>query len=370
LYQGVKVIDVHGHLSTPPHFRAHAMNLVALRTPDETVIAIPEAAMKQALDRHLRFLDERNIDVQLISPRPVAMLHWERPFLVEAWSRTTNDVIAGQCKLYPERFVGVAQLPQAPDLNIPACVAELDRAIKELGFVGAILNPDPGGDRQAPGVDDEAWFPLYERAERLNATLVIHPSITRDPRVEKIPHSYQYNNMTEETLATLLYERGEVFQRFPELRILVCHCGGCLRRLLEIGDIVDATRPPDETGNRIPASGEQGGGQVGTQIAAPAVLAHPVKPDLSANLFFDTCAYDPWFLGAAIRQRGPSRMAFGTEAPGSGAAIRNPQTGKTSDDILAVIEQFDFLSRADKIAMVHDNPLRVFPLLKGKAGLA
>jgi len=57
--------------------------------------------MKQALDRHLRLLDERNIDVQLMSPRPVAMLHWERPFLVEAWTKITNKVIAEQCKLFP-----------------------------------------------------------------------------------------------------------------------------------------------------------------------------------------------------------------------------------------------------------------------------
>jgi predicted TIM-barrel fold metal-dependent hydrolase len=367
VYKGKKVIDVHGHLSTPPHFRAHAMNLVALRTPDETHLAIPEAGMKQALDRHLRVMDERAIDVQLISPRPVAMLHWERPFLVEAWSRTTNDTIAGQCKLYPDRFAGVAQLPQSPELNIAACVAELERSVRELGFVGAILNPDPGANRQAPGVDDPAWFPLYAAAESLNATLVIHPSISRDPRVERIPHSYQYNNMTEETLATLLYEQSDVFKRFPKLRIMVCHCGGCLRRLLEIGDVVDATDPKSV---RIEPSGEQGGGQVGTQIATAAAVADTAKPDWSANLFFDTCAYDPWFLGSAIRQYGPKRMVFGTEAPGSGTAIRNPETGKPSDDVLAIIDRFPFLNDADKIAMVHDNPLRVFPLLKGKAGLA
>lgn len=367
MYKGVSVIDVHGHLSTPPHFRAHAMNLVALRTPGESALAIPEAAMKQALDRHLRMMDERNIDVQLISPRPVAMLHWERPFLVEAWSRTTNDTIAGQCKLYPNRFAGVAQLPQSPELNISACVKELERAVRELGFVGAILNPDPGANRQAPGVDASAWFPLYEAAEGLNATLVIHPSISRDPRIERIPHSYQYNNMTEEALATLLYEHSDVFKRFPKLRIVVCHCGGCLRRLLEIGDVFDNSDPNSPV---IGASGEQGGGQVGTAIATQAAVTSVERHDWADNLFFDTCAYDPWFLGAAIRQYGPKRMVFGTEAPGSGTAILNPQTGKPSDDVVAIIDRFDFLSDADKKAMFHDNPLRVFPLLKGKAGLA
>jgi predicted TIM-barrel fold metal-dependent hydrolase len=322
MYKGKTVIDVHGHMSTPPHFRAHAYNLIALRTPGEGAAEIPEAAMKAALDRHLRLLDERNVDVQLISPRPVAMMHWERPFLVEAWTTTTNDVIAQQCALHPKRFVGVAQLPQTPDLNIRACVAELERCIEKLGFVGALLNPDPGGDRRAPGLDSSEWFPLYECAQALKATLVVHPSLSRDPRIERIPHSYQYNNLTEETLATLLLEYSDVFQRFPNLKVVVCHCGGSPRRLLEKGDVLDATNP--------------------------------------------SRAYDPWYLAAAIRQRGANRMVFGTESPGAGTAVLNPMTGKAADDILATLSQFDFLSDEDRIDIVHNNPARVFPLLEGK----
>ena len=356
-----KVFDVHGHLSTPPHFRAHAYNLIALRTPGEGGVQIPEPAMKQALDRHLRMLDERRVDVQLISPRPVAMMHWERPFLVESWTHTTNEVIAQQCKMHPTRFVGVAQLPQTLDLNIPSCVKELERCITQHKFVGAIVNPDPGGDRRAPGLDAEAWFPLYEKAEALNATLVIHPSITRDPRVERIPHSYQYNNMTEETLATMLLEHGDVFKRFPKLRILVCHCGGCLRRLLELGEVVDATKQSRGKDNVVQPSGEQAGGQVGTSAGNMADV--PPKHDWNDNLFFDTCAYDSWFLGAAIRQRGPSQMAFGTEAPGSGSAAINPITGKPADDILSTIEALDFLTDEARLQMVHYNPQRIFPLL-------
>ena len=201
MYKGKKVFDVHGHISTPPHFRAAAMNLIALRTAAEGA-AMPETAVKQALERHLRMLDERNVDVQLISARPVAMLHWERTYLVESWTDITNKVIFDQTKRHPERFVGVGQLPQSPEMNIMGCVKTLEKCVKEYQFVGATLNPDPGGDRQAPGMDDEAWFPLYEKAEALQATLVVHPSISRDPRLDRIPHSYQYNNMTEETLAT------------------------------------------------------------------------------------------------------------------------------------------------------------------------
>ena len=362
MYNGKKVIDVHGHLSTPPHFRAHAMNLHALRTPSETgAIQIPEAAMNQALERHLRLLTEKNIDVQMISPRPVAMMQWERPFLVEPWSRTTNDVIHQQCQMHPDRFVGIAQLPLTAGLNIEACCVELERAIDKLGFAGALVNPDPNGDRQSPGMDDKAWYPLYQRAEQLQATLVVHPSISRDPRIERIPHSYQYNNLTEETLATLLLENSDVFAKFPKLKIVICHCGGALRRLIEVGEPIDRTNRSTGPDNIVGKSGEKAGGQVGT---GSATHEEPKGLNVSENLFFDTCAYDPWFLGAAIRQRGVKQMVFGTEAPGSGSAALNPQTGKASDDVVAIIDHFDFLDNEQKLDIFHNNPLRVFPLLK------
>ena len=345
MYRGLPVIDVHGHLSTPPHFRAYAMNLVSLRTPDGG-LALSDELMRPALERHLRVLDERRIDVQLLSPRPVAMLHWEQPHLVQHWTRVTNDVIAQQCRAHPTRFVGVAQLPQTRDQDTSACVDELTRCVEELGFVGALVNPDPGADRQAPGVDEPYWFPLYERAQALRATLVIHPSISRDPRLARIPHSYQYNNLTEETLATLLYEHGGVFDRFPDLKVVVCHCGGALSRFV----------PP--TAER---TGEAAGGQVGQSVRGGE--GHAAR-DVGENLFFDACAYDADFLTAAIRQRGVGRMLLGTEAPGSGTDLKNPQTGRASDDVLAILEHLPFLSDADRQAIVHDNPRRVFPLLR------
>lgn len=219
--------------------------------------------MRPALDRHLRSLDAQGIDLQRLSPRPVAMLHWERPFLVEAWTCATNDLIARQCKLHPDRFQGVAQLPQTREGDLRVCVHELERCVTELKFVAAIVNPDPGADRQSPGLNAPYWYPLYERAQDLNATLIVHPSMTRDTRLDGVPHAYQYNNLTEESLATLLLEKSDVFERFPKLRIVVCHCGGAPRRMLEYGTPLDCTNPSRGPDNMIGKSGEVAGGQVG-----------------------------------------------------------------------------------------------------------
>lgn len=366
MFAGRLVIDVHGHMSTPPHFRAHAYNLIALRTPDSGLQLTAEQ-MRGPLERHLRLLDDHQIDVQLLSPRPVAMMHWERPDLVDAWTRSTNDVIAQQCGLHPTRFVGIAQLNQSAERDTSACVGELVRCVEELGFVGAIVNPDPGADRRTPGMNDPYWFPLYAKAEELGATLVVHPSISRDPRLAIIPHSYQYNNLAEETLATLLLEHGDVFARFPGLRIVVCHCGGALRRMLERGSPVDAVLQAHGEANIVGESGETAGGS-----SISSSLAHDLagRRGLDENLFFDTCAYDPHFLAAAIKQRGVERMVFGTEVPGSGSDLRNPLTGKMADDVLATIDGFAFLSDEDKLAIVHHNPLRVFPRLARSPAIA
>jgi predicted TIM-barrel fold metal-dependent hydrolase len=353
-FDGYSVLDVHGHVSGPPQVRAWAYNLIALRSPDESALELDDAELADAIARHLKVLDERRIDVQLISPRPVAMMHWERPFIQRAWARTTNDLIAQQCRLHPDRFVGVAQLPQNRDQDTSNLVEELDRCVNELGFVAAILNPDPGGDRRTPGLNDAYWHPLYQRAEELDCTLIVHPSLTFDARVEGIPHAYQYNNLTEETLATLLLERFDVFDRFPRLRVVVCHCGGALRRQLERGR--------RSRGSVIGGSGERGGGQVGMSVRRREreTRTH------DANLFFDTCAYDPDFLETAIKQRGIDQMVFGTEAPGSGTAVKNPETGRPSDDLVSVIERIAWLTAEERRKILHDNVLRVFPRLAAR----
>jgi len=330
MYNGHKVIDVHGHMTTPPQFRAFVANVVSQNTPQSAErLEISDELLDKAQARHLKLMDERNIDVQLLGPRPIAMWHWTRPFLQERWCRITNDVIARIVKLHPDLFVGMAQLPQNSKVDTRNCVAELERCVKELGFVGAYINPDPAGDRQVPGMHEEYWYPLYEKAQQLDVPLMVHPSISYDRRLEVIPANYQMNNYIEEFIAMHVLSHSNVFQTFPRLRVVICHCGGALNRFI----------PTDH---------------------------HIAQKDLSKNLFYDACAYDDDFLTAAIKQKGVDQMLFGTEAPGSGGATR-PDTGRSSDDLVPVIDSLKILSTEDKIKIFNKNPLRVFTKVKVSA---
>ena len=325
MYNGYKVVDVHGHMTTPAPFRQFLAETVAQNTPGRK-LEMTDEQLENAQQRHLKFMDDRNIDIQLIGPRPIAMWHWMRPFLQDFWCRTVNDVIARIVKLHPDRFCGMAQLPQSKEKDTRNCVAELERCVKGLGFVGAYLNPDPAGDKQAPGVHEEYWHPLYEKAMELDVPLMIHPSITYDRRLEIIPSNYQMNNYLEEFVAMQLYSHSNVFKVFPKLKIVICHCGGGLNRFI----------PTDK---------------------------HVGQGDFSKNLFYDCCCYDEHYLEAAFKQRGVDQMLFGTESPGSGGAIR-PDTGKASDDMIPVIDGLGCLSAEDKLKIFQKNPLKVFTKVK------
>lgn len=334
MHNGHKVIDVHGHLSSPAQFDVLGFNLIIGVPNAFAPLEMSDELLDTATKQHIKVLDDRNIDVQLLSARPLSMLHWERPYVTQHWTRTTNNLIHQSCRLYPQRFHGVAGLPQQTDQDTSHCIAELDRCINELGFVGALVNPDPGGEGETPKLDADYWYPLYRRAEELNVPLIIHGSAPRGD--QRIVHGYdrtgdpqmdrQFYFIVEETLATLVLERGLVFQQFPRLKVVVVHCGGAPSRFVP--------RPP-----------------------------RPNAVDVSGNLFFDTCAYDRWFLTATFKQRGVDRMVFGTEAPGAGTGTTNPETGRPSDDLVPVIDHLDFLTEQDKRKVFYENPKKVFALL-------
>jgi predicted TIM-barrel fold metal-dependent hydrolase len=253
------------------------------------------------------------------------MWHWMRPHLQYDWAHFTNDTIAQICRLYPERFGGVAQLPQNRDLDSSYLVEELERSVKELGFVGATVNPDPGGDRKTPGMHEKYWYPLYEKAQELNAVLMIHPSVSFDPRFEVVPANYQMNNVIEEYIAMQLLEHGRVFDDFPNLKVFIVHGGGALHRFISED-------------------------------------YHRGHRDLSKNLWFDSCILEKELLATMIKQKSPQQVLFGTEAPGSGAAKRS-DTGLPGDDLVPVIGSYDFLSDDDKKDIFYDNAFDAVPLL-------
>ena len=146
------IIDCHGHYTTAPgelnNFRD--AQLAALKGPGAAALEVPrisDDAIRDSLEKaQLKLQRERGTDLTIFSPRASAMGHHlgnEATSL--QWARVCNDLIHRVCRLYPDNFVGVCQLPQSPGVPPANSAAELERCVRELGFIGCNLNPGPVG---------------------------------------------------------------------------------------------------------------------------------------------------------------------------------------------------------------------------------
>ena len=178
------VIDAHAHVTAPDKLYVYKAGILAHRgghgrgsaaaTDDDITKALKAPVFGGS--SHLDQLKEAGIDMQLISPRPYQMMTSESPKLVQWFTEETNAIIARQAKLFPNVFRGVCGLPLTPGIPVQNVVPYLDKCVKEDGFVGCLLNPDPGecSGRETPALGDRYWYPLYEKMVELDIPGHIH----------------------------------------------------------------------------------------------------------------------------------------------------------------------------------------------------
>ena len=136
------VIDCHGHYTTAPKelqaFRD--MQKAALQdssAPAATLANITDDQIRESVQPQLKFQSDRGTDVTIFSPRASAMAHHIGGADTSlAWSRACNDLIHRVCRLFPTNFVAVCQLPQTPSNPLANCIAELERCVNEMQFIG------------------------------------------------------------------------------------------------------------------------------------------------------------------------------------------------------------------------------------------
>lgn len=330
-------IDVHGHVSAPESLYAYKANLLAHRgahgrgtagVTDETLRAALTAPNKSFGGRsHLQHLDDAGIDLQLISPRPYQMMHSEQGKLVRWFAEETNDVIARTVRLEPNRFRGVAGMPQSMELTPDDWVAELRRCVTEHGFVGALLNTDPyEGAAQPPALGERFWYPVWEALCELDVPALIHSAGCRPPARE----SYSLHFIQEETLAVVGLLSSKVFADFPDLKIIVSHGGGAI---------------PYQRGRFRPGALRNG----------------TTYEEQMRKLYYDTCLYTQDSIELLLKAVGVDRCLFGTEKPGTGS-MKDPATGRWIDDIHLLIEDIEWLDDGQRKQLFESNARELFRL--------
>jgi 4-oxalmesaconate hydratase len=338
------IIDAHAHLVTPESFFGYRSLLqVSNGLHSRLRPSTTDEEIKAAADRSVKVMDGVGTDMQLISPRPFMLMH-SHPLVwdVQVWVAANNDLIARTIALHPTRFRGVAGLPQVGGQPVEVVFDELDRAINELGFVGVLLNPDPGeGDGKTPTLGDEYWYPLYERLAAKNVPIHVHGASCYGRE------NYSEHFITEESLAITSLARSRVFRDFPTLKFMISHGGGSI---------------PYQIGRwRAERLGIHG---LASKSANEDATMETFDESLR-RLWFDTVLYNKESLELLFKVVGPDRCLFGTERPGSGSAI-DPATGRSLDDLRPVIEEISFLSSAEKAAIFEGNARMFYSRLNPK----
>jgi 4-oxalmesaconate hydratase len=336
------IIDCHGHYTTEPKgltdFRQKQIAAFKDKTklPSFDEVTISDDEFRASVQgNQLRIQKERGTNLTLFSPRASGMGHHIGDAQVSLeWSRASNDCIHRVCTLFPQNFIGVCQLPQSPGVAPENCIPELERCVKELGFVGCNLNPDPsGGHWTAPPLTDRYWYKLYEKLVELDVPAMVHVSMSCNPNF----HTTGAHYINGDTTAFMQFITGDLFKDFPTLRLIVPHGGGAA---------------PYHWGRY--------------RGLAQNLNRPTLDVMMRNNVFFDTCVYHQPGIDLLAKLVSVDNILFASEMLG---AVKgdDPTTGHAYDDTKRYIDALP-LSEADKTKIFSGNALKVFPRLKAKLG--
>jgi 4-oxalmesaconate hydratase len=313
------IIDCHGHYTTAPKaLQAYRdAQIAALTDPSRArakgTVSISDDDIRESLEQaQLKLQRERGTDVTIFSPRASAMAHHIGDATTSLhWSQQCNDLIHRVCTLYPG-----------------TCIAELERCVNELGFIGCNLNPDPsGGHWTAPPLTDRSWYPLYEKMVELDVPAMVHVSSSCNPNF----HATGAHYINADTTAFMQFLTADLFKDFPTLRFIIPHGGGAVpyhwgryRGLAQ-----DMKRPP---------------------------LTELIRD----HVFFDTCVYHLPGIELLLKIVPADNILFGSEMVGAVRGI-DPETGHYFDDTRRYLDNLRSVSDADRVKIFEGNARKVYP---------
>jgi predicted TIM-barrel fold metal-dependent hydrolase len=208
-----------------------------------------ESRLEEIGGERLQLMDETGIDVQVLSLTSPSLHNLGKESVPLA--KKTNDFIAEVITKYPNRFQGFATLPM---FDPKESAKELERSVKNLGLKGAMLC----GRTREKNLDHKDFWELFECAESLGVPLFIHPQIPQKA-VRDIYYS-GFDELTDIAFSTFglgwHYEAGiqfvrlilgKVFDRFPNLQIILGHWGEVIlfytERLASLNKVTKLNKP-------------------------------------------------------------------------------------------------------------------------------
>lgn len=293
---GGAVIDIHCHVSTPaldelvrPIFRPESEPFTRFLGPassayNDTHFAeiIPKLTRP---DVRLRDMDAMGVDIQVISVAPPQYYYWTEPDLGRRIARLQNQNIAGIVADHPDRFVGLGTVPLQ---DMEATLEELDAISAEFGFRGIEICTNVNGT----DFDDPRFVPFFQRVSDLDLVVVVHPNGFTEG--QRLAAYYLINTVGMPLDSTVFLARtifAGIYERFPELKVVVAHGGGYLPSYPARYDHAWRTRSDARNGT-----------------------PHPPSTYLR-RMYYDTMLFDPLDLSMLIARYGADHVLLGTDYP-------------------------------------------------------
>ncbi len=179
--------------------------------------------------RRIRLMDEFGIEMMILSLNAPAIQAIPDPKKANEIARKANDYLAENVRKQPDRFQALAALPlQDPEL----AAKELQRCVKDLGMVGALVNgfSQIGDPNTTAYLDEQQYWPFWDMVAKLDVPFYLHPRnpLPQDSRIYK-GHAWLLGPtwaFGQETVVHALRLMGSgLFDRHPNLQIVLGHMG-------------------------------------------------------------------------------------------------------------------------------------------------
>jgi aminocarboxymuconate-semialdehyde decarboxylase len=328
----VAVIDMHAHV-TPERFKR------AIREDGSWFGLGPRAGelglggFDNPVEVRLAEMDALGVQTQLITPNVGFYQYTNELEVTKAVARECNDEISEMVRDHPDRFAGLGTVPMQ---HVPSAIAELERAVGELGLEGVIINDHAAGKTY----DEPEFLPFFQTAEAAGAIVFFHQGggTLVDHRTKRYKLGNAVGNLAERALVFGALVFGGVMDRCPDLKPLLAHAGGAtawgIARMDKISGALDRRHPGDPL---VPRFGP-----------GPDDLYQITKPpsDYLRRFWYDCCTYSGPALRFLIDTVGIDRVVLGTDYPAP----------MVLEDAVNWVMDLKELTRLEKEAILARNP--------------
>ena len=328
-------IDVHCHLATPgsrdiiePHRRPEYEpyeHHMGQDSRDHNQVMFP-SIVDQLTDPAARIehMDRMGVDIQGLATFVSEYFYWAPSAAAAESARIQNHNLAEAAAAHPGRYALFGATVPLQDVDV--AIAEMDRAVDDLGFKGLQI----GGTVDGHNLDEPRFRPFWAAVEAKGIPVILHPNgYTESQRFSDYFLVNCIGNPLETMVSVTRMIFSGLFEEHPGIKLVLLHGGGYLPFYSSRADHTWEVRP--ETRVKIPER---------------------PPSDYMKMLYYDTMVFQPLYLRHLVEIVGADRVMLGTDFPFD--------MGET--DPVGLIDSTDGLSDEERQGIKGGNAARLFAI--------